>query len=325
MRSFVLISIVAAAVATANPVVLTFINEFGFEDDSLGWVELHAEPPDGEAVDMTGWLLMTSTSACTFAYTIPYDGFLVVDSASLAGGEYGHGTFRLNLAGDSIWVVPDWNHMEYSDEVEFPLLPADWRRAPMPPSGGSAAVCNSSDGWYQTINWYIDSTPTREMENDDYSTVTGIVTWAPERNFHDVSVTLSGPMGGSVSGVASSGQSYQDIGLGAGRYSATAHGWPGNVIVSYPESVDVGYNHVVSGISFDFDPPGVEEGQRPTVCGSRPTATVLRGLPPGATAFDAMGRRVVNPRPGVYFVRSEPSAASRQPSAVAVRKVVVQR
>jgi hypothetical protein len=54
-------------------------------------------------------------------------------------------------------------------------------------------------------------------------------------------------------------------------------------------------------------------------------ATVVRRLPSGAVVFDATGRRVVNPRPGVYFVRSEPSAAGREPSAFAVRKVVVQR
>ena len=323
MRRFILISVAAVAAAAANPVVMTFINEFGFDDSGQGWVELHAEPVDGEARNMTGWLLMTTTSACTFAYTMPYNGVLVVDSLSLASGAYGHGTFRLNPAGDSIWVVPDWNHMEYSDEVEFPLLPADWGRAPMPPPGGSAAVCNSSDGWYQTINWYVDSTPTREMENDDYSTVTGIVTWAPERNFHDVSVTLSGPMGSSVSGVATSGQSYQDVGLGAGRYAATAHGWPGNVILSYPESVDVGYSRVVSGINFDFDPQGVEEGQQPRAGGSRPAATVVRGLPADAVAFDAMGRRVLSAKPGVYFVREEPQASSHKPQAV--RKVIIQR
>jgi len=39
--------------------------------------------------------------------------------------------------------------------------------------------------------------------------------------------------------------------------------------------------------------------------------------------FDAMGRRVPNPKSGVFFVVSEPQAASRQPSAVTVRKVVI--
>jgi hypothetical protein len=39
--------------------------------------------------------------------------------------------------------------------------------------------------------------------------------------------------------------------------------------------------------------------------------------------FDAMGRRVADPRSGIYFVRSEPSAESRGPSAVT--KVVITR
>jgi hypothetical protein len=40
-------------------------------------------------------------------------------------------------------------------------------------------------------------------------------------------------------------------------------------------------------------------------------------MPQGATTFDAMGRRVVNPRPGVYFVRERP--------AVSIRKIVLTR
>jgi len=67
---------------------------------------------------------------------------------------------------------------------------------------------------------------------------------------------------------------------------------------------------------------GVEESPKPQASNSKPAATVVRGLPPGAVVFDAMGRRVVNPRGGVYFVRSGPSAAGRQPSAVT--KVIIQ-
>ncbi len=52
-------------------------------------------------------------------------------------------------------------------------------------------------------------------------------------------------------------------------------------------------------------------------------ATVIRSLPQGAVAFDAMGRRVVYPRPGICFVREEAQAASPKPQAV--RKVVVTR
>jgi YVTN family beta-propeller protein len=65
---------------------------------------------------------------------------------------------------------------------------------------------------------------------------------------------------------------------------------------------------------------GVEESPQPQASSSKPTATVVRGLPPGAVAFDAMGRRVVSTKPGVYFV-----AVSGERSAVHVRKVVVQR
>jgi YVTN family beta-propeller protein len=46
--------------------------------------------------------------------------------------------------------------------------------------------------------------------------------------------------------------------------------------------------------------------------------SVLRRLPSGAVAFDASGRRVTNPKSGIYFVRAEPSA-------VTVRKVIIQR
>jgi hypothetical protein len=56
--------------------------------------------------------------------------------------------------------------------------------------------------------------------------------------------------------------------------------------------------------------------------GMMSTATVLRSLPSGAVAFDAMGRRVVNPKPGVYFVRPA-SGVMREASSV--YKVVIQR
>jgi hypothetical protein len=325
MKYVVGLVLLLSALAAGNPVLVTFVNEFGFDGDGLGWVELHAEPSAGD-VDMTGWLLTTSTSICTLAYYLPVDGFLIVDSASLAGGQYGRGTFRLNPAGDHITVLTD---EQYSDEVEFPLLPAGQGRAPTPPNGGSVSVLNVSGAWMQTINWYIDSTPTPEQDNDDYSTVTGVVTWASGRGFYEVDVVASGPMGSTYCALSASGQTYETPGLGAGRYAVTAHGWPGGETVSYPESVDVGYSQTLPDINLHFDSTGVEESGPLTAYSSQPTATVLTasGLKRLARSvvFDAMGRRVVNPKPGVYFVMSEPSAVSRQPSAVFVRKVVIAR
>jgi hypothetical protein len=62
--------------------------------------------------------------------------------------------------------------------------------------------------------------------------------------------------------------------------------------------------------------PGIEDGQPQASIHESPP-TILRRLPAGAVAFDAMGRRVVDPRPGVYFVR--------EAQAQAVHKVVIQR
>jgi len=252
MNRMIVLFLGAASLVAANPVFETMVNEFGFYADSLGWVELHDEPL-GDELNLTGWQLTTSTSACTFAYTIPHGGFLVVDSASLAGGTYAHGTFRLDPAGDSILLLPDSGSGRIPDGVKFPALPAEQGCSPLPPVYTSASVLNEPEGYTQTINWYIDSTPTDGLDNDDYSSVAGTVTWAPIRGFDYVEIAVSGPMGGSSSAVAASGQSYEARGLGAGRYAIVACGWPGGVIVSYPESVDVGYSQMRPGIDIDFD------------------------------------------------------------------------
>jgi YVTN family beta-propeller protein len=84
----------------------------------------------------------------------------------------------------------------------------------------------------------------------------------------------------------------------------------------------------------DSMPSGIEESLKPQASSSRPAATVVRGLPPGTVVFDAMGRSVANPGPGVYFVREQSafssqysgwSAASGERSAVSVWKVILQR
>jgi hypothetical protein len=303
MKYVTLSVLLLAALAAGNPTLETYINEFGFDDEGLGWVELHPTFQESPELDMTGWLLTTSTSVCTFAYKMPFYGYLIVDSASLGGGEYGHGTFRLNPAGDTIRMVPDAMHEEYTDEVEFPVLPAGRGRAPMPPDHGSASLAAMYGGWTPVLNWYIDSTPTRGQHNDDYSTITGIVRWGSGHYFDWVDISVLGPMGSSFSNVQSSGETFEAPGLGAGRYQIAACGWyASGESLFYPESVDVGYGETLSGIILDFDQQGVEEGQPPTACSLQPAATVVRGLPSGAVVFDAMGRRVVSAKPGVYFV-----------------------
>ena len=67
---------------------------------------------------------------------------------------------------------------------------------------------------------------------------------------------------------------------------------------------------------------GVEESPKPRASSHKLAATVIRSLPPGAVVFDAMGRRVVSPKPGVYFVRAEGRGVVE---ASRVYKVIVQR
>jgi hypothetical protein len=77
---------------------------------------------------------------------------------------------------------------------------------------------------------------------------------------------------------------------------------------------------------------GVEEGLKPQASSHKLQATVVRGVPAGAVVFDAMGRRVLNPKPGVYFVWEQSAFGSQHSgtengarSTVHVRKVILQR
>jgi YVTN family beta-propeller protein len=66
---------------------------------------------------------------------------------------------------------------------------------------------------------------------------------------------------------------------------------------------------------------GVEESFKQQAPSHKLAATVIRSLPQGAVAFDAMGRRVPNPRSGIFFVRQ---ASSIGCEAASVTKVVIQ-
>jgi photosystem II stability/assembly factor-like uncharacterized protein len=63
-----------------------------------------------------------------------------------------------------------------------------------------------------------------------------------------------------------------------------------------------------------------ESGVGNGLAGTRSLPTVIRRLPTGSVAFDALGRRVLVLKSGGYFVREEPPAVGQEPHAV--RKVV---
>ncbi len=82
-----------------------------------------------------------------------------------------------------------------------------------------------------------------------------------------------------------------------------------------PVHPDIGADEYTGG--------AVEENLKPQVSSRQLQPTLVRVLPPGAVAFDAMGRRVTSVKPGVYFV-GEGSGAGGQGSG-RIRKVVIQR
>jgi hypothetical protein len=247
----------AAAVVAANPFVETYLSEVGV-DSAHQFVEL-LPAPDRPSVDLFGWQIVTSTSACTLCcYLRDFDPPLLVDSAALAGGEVGYGTIRLNPPGDSVKVINDSG--EVVDIVHFPRSPTGPGSAPLPPSTGSVAFWNYDDAQNQSMNWYVDSTPTPGVYNDDYSGIAGSVTGTGGITLDEAYLTASGQSGHSHCSLYQQ-RGYGIRGLGAGKYEVNAYayyqGQPYEA--TYPESVSVGYSQTTGNINFVFPVTGVVE------------------------------------------------------------------
>ncbi|MCX6841458.1 MAG: hypothetical protein NTX53_04125 [candidate division WOR-3 bacterium] len=330
--------LVVAGAASANPWLQTYMSEVGFDSAGRPWVEFGVQPPGGEGY-LHDALLVTGSSVCTLDFDLGPGEFVVLDSEVVAQGELAHGMFRLNPLADSLMLRGDFIGEE---SVRYPVFPTGLGSAPAPPLGASVACYTSPDNMADVANWYVDSTPTRCALNDDWSSIGGRVDMDSALTLDCMTVRASGRYGTMNIGYRESVGEYTLRGLGAGAYLVSMYARVrelGEVEVTYPESVRVGYSQAVGGINFRIPPSGVAE-QQPPRAPVTPQATLIRGSmliaasvtgrEASAVLLDAVGHKVLDLKPGPNDVSRLPSgvyfvAASGERSAVNVRKVILQR
>jgi len=165
------------------------------------------------------------------------------------------------------------------------------------------------------------SAPSIAFDGSDF-----LVVWQDYRNFGDFEIygARVSPGGAVFQGgpvVRQIGdQMYPRLrGGGGGRTLLVYQGWAGTVD---------GKNYNTDRAWGKTDPnPAIEEISEPEVRGVTSAPTIIAGTRgvnrlASCVVFDAMGRMVVNPRSGIYFVRDEVRGAG---DAGKMRKVVLQR
>lgn len=233
----------------SNPIIQTFINEFQTAPDSLERIELHAVPPYGQ-VDLGGWTITTRAGTATInpGTILPLYGYATIDRTNTAG------IFSLDETQDTIYLYT--NHGWRIDEVRWPSLPVGNYNSPAPPYDGSSSRYRPPYEPWEPINWYIDSTPTFDEPNDDWSSISGRVLNQYNQPLIGFGVYARGFYGRSA-GKADSLGDYTVAGLGEGNYWLFGYDSLGQR-VNYPESVFVGYNQHITGIHIIVPDNGME-------------------------------------------------------------------
>ncbi len=239
----------------ANPIFVSYINEIQTAPDSLQRIELHTTPiPSGGSLN--GWWIKTRAGIATInqGVTIPYDGYLTIDASNTSG------IFQLNPIADTITIYSNYGWSVQS--VIFPAQPVGWNKAPAPPFGGSISLYRSPYYSYMEwdrVNWYIDSTPTFDEPNNNWSSISGTLLNAQGQPASGLFVDAKGP-NGVMCGLSDAAGHYDIFGLGVGKYWLTVWAVQQYVQVgNYPDSVYVGYSQNVSNININLPISGIEQ------------------------------------------------------------------
>lgn len=239
----------------ANPILITYIHEVQAAPDSLERIELHDSFFPSGTTNLSGWTITTRAGTATInAGVILQDSnYVIIDATNTTG------ILHIDEISDTILLR---NSSGYSiDLVFWPSLPAGMGgRAPAPPYGGSISLYRAPYNFYDTnqINWYVDSTPTFGMINDNWSSISGRVLNSQGQPMLNHYIIARGPTGSS-SGLTDALGYYTVGGLGQGKYWLTVNYQYNPPIGNYPDSIYVGYSQNISNININLPFVGIEQ------------------------------------------------------------------
>ena len=278
------------AVAAANPTMQHFLSEIQAAPDSLERVELHMYlglMP--YPVDLSGCQIVTMAGAATID-----SGVVLRDSNDFVviSRDNTDGTFSLGDSADTVCLVG-----LLGDVAPYVYGTDNW----MPPSLMSAAIYAHWEGvWpyeYLAHSWYLDSTPTFGVRNDDVGGgIAGRVLDRFGQPLDNCWVRLQNAHGNGGVACDSVGR-YVMSPLGPGTYQVSARSDSTHLPAYYPDSVTIAVNERRDSINMIMYPVGLAGGRSTdepvTFLHQRGRTLVLDADRPGValvSVYDNLGR-----------------------------------
>lgn len=252
----------------ANPIFISYINEIQAAPDSLQRIELHAIPSFGGGINLGGWTIHTQAGVATINPNVflPADGYVTIDATNTTG------VFQINENNDFVSLYSNNGYLIQS--VSWPTLQVNWNHAPAPPVGGSICLYRNPDYYFDlyldVMNWYIDSTPSFNMANNDYSIISGRLLNSQGQGCVNCYVSADG-RNGHARNVSDNQGYYNLLGLGEGKYWITVWRYQNQNFVqigNYPESVYVGYSQQISNININLPISSIKEDNASIIANS---------------------------------------------------------